>query len=613
MKCQKCGSDFDDNLEFCPNCGAPAAESFSETPPEAEEPVPEAQEPAQEYAVVPEAPRKKNRGVKIAVIVGACVVLLAGGGFFTVKSFFMRDFLQTVYGKENYSKGLEKTTAQSFGSGVAAGLGRISEIGQQVQKSQAASDETTLNLKLEDGVMKALGVVGQQKDTVQNIVGYVNSLKIKTDYGSSGGKAKFGMQFSDKDGSLLTANGFLDGKNHAYFQLPEISKTYFGCQAPQDYTSYLSQYVYDEGKIKQSMGRLTDIAAASLDQGKTSVGSDTQLNVRGISCSGEKVTVSLNASQTGELLGKLASAIGSDDYFYKLYAANQSAFFEKTADSVGLMDLSREQGSLMTRQEFKDSLDKWGSRQKDEIQSTVKEMSFTSYVTPQNQVVGQSMKITRTDGRSISADFLTAKDGGRAFDITLDGSQVVAVVQTVKSQKDGDVTFWVTDPDVKKSLGFHVAYRNFQETTVMGQLVWLGNFTANVNDPDGLIKSSMEEKDLDLDISGTNVTISRSLSGSRLSMVGTVNLKGLLSLQINSTQELKTGGTVEIPSIPSGEVISMDSSADAEQSTTLQKQYEKDTIRFLAQAVQKHKDLASALDSLGLTQEMLQAAQSVMD
>lgn len=79
-KCQKCGTEFDDN--FCPNCGSPAQSANPSQPQNAEsQSVGWNQVSNQpEQPVQPEAPKKKKKGCLIAVCIVAALVLFGAIG-----------------------------------------------------------------------------------------------------------------------------------------------------------------------------------------------------------------------------------------------------------------------------------------------------------------------------------------------------------------------------------------------------------------------------------------------------------------------------------------------------------------------------------------------------
>lgn len=611
MQCPKCNSEMDDNCEVCPYCGAivvgfPTAQLT---------PADQPQGPAH-YSSEPYYGEIKKSHKKAIAIVCACLVLLVGAGYFVIKSFFTRDFLQTIYGKENYAKGLEKQTVQTIGTGTATTFGDISEVAQHEKSDHAYQEDSSINLTLDDTILNSINANAQQSKVYNQILSYINSLKFRTNFNRSGAVSKYDVSVSDNDGSLLSASCFMDEKNEGYLQLPDISKTYFSLNSKMLPSSYMSSYAYDKQKITASMNHLSEVFTKSLDQGTTTIGSESQLKVQNLSCSGEKVTVSLNGSQTSELLGNLVNAVGSDDYFYSLFSANSEGLSKTNLNKSGFMNLSTNQSSSnMTKKEFQDSLNNWYKEQKDSIKKEINKLSFVSYVTAQNQVVGQSVEIASTKHHTVTLNFVTKENGkavSKAANVLSDGKQVFEAVLDAKSEQEGKITLLFTDETSSKAFGFDVSYQNMKKDKFMGNPTLTGNFTITVDDSKGVLKNMItsqtdaNQKQLLLSLLSSSAKVDSSISGTEYKTDVDLNLNGIGRLQVNSTRIQKTVEKAEMPSVPAGSCIRADGSTPTAAEKKLQEDYQRSAVTYVQNAIQKHKDLASIVSMFGISPNMLQ-------
>ena len=76
MFCGKCGSEIQDGLRFCPNCGS------STDGQQMQQPAPQVQQPVQQVQYVQQPPEKKGKGKMVLIVVIALVVIVGVVGAF---------------------------------------------------------------------------------------------------------------------------------------------------------------------------------------------------------------------------------------------------------------------------------------------------------------------------------------------------------------------------------------------------------------------------------------------------------------------------------------------------------------------------------------------------
>ena len=652
MFCWRCGAKNANDALFCEECGAPFdAARVGPQNPQQREIKPEQQSPATpqylpagvdqrtqtltrpSYPMSTQGqptvrPPKKRPVRRTVIIVCICIVVALGGIGLAMKAFFSRDLLQTVYGGEKYAKMSEKTAAKVVGDNTLSYLSGLSKTTAVQKANQAYVQQQKVSMSLDKNFKSYLNNVGYENtSSLDQIINYANSLTFQNTYNYNGGLTQMELALSDGNGKLLSATGYLDNNHNGYYQLPEISNTYFMTKdiaLDLNTGSTLRNFSFDQKQMSESIAKLTQIWDDAIDAGQTSIEKNSELTVEGVSVNAEKVTVVLSGDQLVDLSKKLIEAIRDDKYLYTFLSENeqslvgsgQTTLFSYLSKVYGLPVGSEQTG--LDKNAYKDFLNQLEDSAKN-IPDTVQEISLSLYITPQNTSVGQSCEISlknNDSGKSkVSLNYATDNSGkisSKALSLSVDGDEYFYATQKADSSQSGDIVLAVQDPSSKQGVGLKIAYSDFKKDQFMGMPVYLGKYTVSLQDPHNTVKNYLLDNVYDSDTQGliknltdSSVTVTNSLAGEKLSTSVDLSLSGLGDLKVNQTTEVKSSEKIKLPDVQANQTISIAQDGIGSGEYDKLTQYEKSSLTYLSKLMKSHSDLSDILSQTGLTQDYI--------
>jgi hypothetical protein len=571
-------------------------------------------------------PPKKRHVGRTVIIVCICIVVALGGIGLVMKAFFARDLLQTVYGGEKYAKMSAKTAAKVVGDSTLSYLNGLSKTTAAQKTNQAYVQQQKVNMSLDNNFKSYLNNVGNTDTSVlDKLTNYANSLTLQTTYNYNNKLTQMGFALSDGNGKLLSATGYLDNNHNGYYQLPEISNTYFMTKdiaLDPNTGSTLRNFSFDQKQMSESIAKLTQIWDDAINAGQTSIENDSELTVEGVSVNAEKVTVTLSGDQLANLTENLIGAIRDDEYLYtflneneqSLLGSGQTTLFSYLSEVYNLPVDSSLSG--LDKNAYKDFLNQLEDSAKN-IPDSVQDISFSLYVTPQNTSVGQSCEISLKNNDSgqskVSLNYATDNSGkvsSKALSLSVDGDDYFYATQKADSAQSGDIVLAVQDPSSKQSVGLKIAYSDFKKDQFRGMPVYLGKYTVSLQDPNNTVKNYLLDNVYDSDTQGliknltdSSVTVTNSLAGEKLSTSVDLNLSGLGELKVSQDTTETSSGKITMPDVQTNQAISISQDGMGNNDYDLLTQYEKSSLTYLSKLMKSHSDLSDILSQTGLTQD----------
>lgn len=634
MFCPNCGNEIRDDSKFCDNCGTKLEEeSFPQIGVSAGSDLSAEAPVAAAGAIQVLIPPKKRSGRRMIAMICACIVVLLGAGGIIVKSCYARDFLQLVYGNDKYTKTVGKAANQYFGKGMITVMDDFSAAAAEQKKDHAVEQKTSFHVSLDDKVGQMVGSSVDSKDTVNQITDYINSLSFQSNTNYHGGLTQIGMGISDRSGNLLSAKGFIDKNNDGYYQLPDISKTYFRSDQETAFTTpgtIAGKFNYDEKQFSASLNRLTEICNRAIDESDTSVEKNEELSVQDVTVNAEKVTMTLSGRQLADLSENLIDAMSSDDSMYAFVSQNYNRILESSPGILKIGMSAMGMNSFDSTQMDKLKLDRdnyrefWSSLKSSakNIPDKVKELSFSSYMNPKNEMVGGTCEILLKDDAAgpekICLNYVT-KEGGqspeKALNVTSDGDEYFYVTQESDSKQGGELTLMAKDPKSDQRAGVKVEYSDCKKDKFMGMPVFLGTYTISLEDPQNVMEDGTlggvydpTEKELLQDITHSTISVTNSLDGKKMNTSLAVNLKGLGALKINQNTAEAASEPIAVPDVPDSDSIHFTENGIGVGEDELTSAYGKSLLEYLSKLVRSHSDLSDILSLMNISQDEIDYA-----
>lgn len=629
--CKKCGAELEENNKFCLKCGEPVevlsdsqseilADITAETPEaagtqEASLPIGTdfAESVTQQGAEQPEAElqgmetqqaKKLPKNAKKAGIIAAAVVafLLICG--FTAKTYFVRDLKILFMGQNKYMQTVESGTANLITDQTVQALDSAMQQTSLKGNNTASDLQMTVHTDLDNSFSSQFNKQNGGEEALKKFIDYYNTITIKGSGNVNNQQMQANLSFADKTNTLFTLNMFMDKDGKYIYQLPELSKIYFIMDSTAGKANPViaaEKFKYDSVKLKASLRALAQVYVDAVPSGKMSVEKNQSITVDGVAVSNaQKISVTFNEKQVTDILTKMAETAKKDDYLYTLVSENSTekmdkAEYEKEVDSF----IAQLSGA-----------------------SLPKELTVSAYVMADDTQVARSYEITQAGaaGKSALNLVFTKKENQNqiAADIMKDGKEYGTAKILFSSSTSGTMQFSVKDPEQKSDVGLKIDFSDLKKVKVMNRDTMLGKFTVSISDPNGTINNMITanlgaESTWAKDLSKSTMTIVNTMENDKLNSNIAMDLKGLAKIQVNCVSTAKTSGAITMPSIKEGDAIELSPTKDEEAQAKLQKQYTKDTLTYLSALLDKDKNLADLMQTVGVSKEMISYYQQQME
>ena len=530
-------------------------------------------------------------------------------GFVRRCNFFARDFLQTIYGSDRYTKMVAASVACSAGDQATALLDSLSE-GEKVQeKGYSYENELKFNLSVDKNLQNFLDKSSPNQGFSKQLIGYLNTLTMKDVCNRNNGTTNIGLSLSDADGKLLSGNYYLTNSQRMVLQLPDISSTYFysSDKTPDlQPEAGLSSFSYDKKQFSASVSKLSELCQKAFEEGETSVDKNEEISVEDISQKADKFTITLDGSQLSELCENLASDVRDDDYFYTFLSSN----YKDLVNHYGMLFMHTQSASF-NKNDYRAGLNNIRESARN-LKGAIKEVSFSSYISPKNEVLGQSCEISLKNSgtNKIRIDFVT-KGNSKALSYSADDQEYFYYVNSAKTEQDGEIEL-MAKPSENQRLGLNVTYSGYRQDKFLGVPVLLGKYDISLEDPDGYLKNSLKSSNNSEDIqqiidglSSPSLSIENKLNNGKLISTADLSLPGAAEIRFDSTSQEKPSEKISVPEISETKSINVTNGNSNSDQSELYRNYQKSFLKFLLSAMKSHSDLSRLFQAGGITQDTL--------
>lgn len=241
MFCKKCGSEVNDGAAFCPKCGTALKSTTQKAPEQKSQPIMPMPEPkmgnmAQGTSGVSDDGQKGSikKGLIIAGIAAAAVLILLIANAARINNFVHRTFSSP----EKYYQFVEEKTVKE-----------LSDHAGEWYDSYVLDSLNFYNKSVEGELTVELGKDGQEFVGLLGLAGvdvsWLESMKISADTAVKDDTVAYDISFSLNGSDIISGNMKMDmEKGMAYFQIPELNKTYLGVDMTEaGYGAYDSDFL----------------------------------------------------------------------------------------------------------------------------------------------------------------------------------------------------------------------------------------------------------------------------------------------------------------------------------------------------------------------------------
>lgn len=541
-----------------------------------------------ENEIEPQKPKKKLNPAIIAVI---SVLVLVVGIFAVGKLFFNRDFSQLLEGKTKYAQKMELATAKQSANFIVTSLDKGHTLLQTYTKPKTIESNMQLNFKFEDEFIKNSGLSKEDSATMQQLVNYINSLKVdsKILMNEKGMQSSFVLK--DPSALKLSINtlSYEDGK--MYVQFPELLDKYLdpGNSTVSPYS--LAKTKYDSAKLKASLNKLANIYAGALANAEVTAQNDASVTVDGETVQGQKLTASLTEQQTAELVNALAKAVKEDDYLFTMISDNYNLYSNLFGDT---------KSKTLTKEQFDSEIDKMFFIKDLDINKPA--FSATSYIAQNGVLLAHSYTIKETDDTTNLTYLIAEKK--QAVELMVNEKSALRFSNTMTEKDTGRLQLNAIAEKGTKTAGLNVDYSAAKIVPYLDYEVLTGKYTITLNDPDKEIENTFKGTDIPAwfrDFHKMSLTVDTALNGDELQSAITFAVPKLMTVSA-SEKSNGTMGETTIPAQPeASKVVDLTKSESNEAANELSI----NTIKYLAETMKKDPELTALLANFGITQEQM--------
>lgn len=536
----------------------------------------------------PQEPKKKLNPAIIAVI---SILVLIVGIFAVGKLFFNRDFSQLLEGKAKYAQKVELATAKQSANFIVTGLDKGHTLLQTYTKPKTIETNMQLNLKFEDEFLKDSGLSKDDSATMQQLVSYINSLKVDSKILMNDKGMQSSFVLKDPSALKLTINTLSYENGKTYVQFPELLDKYLdpGSSTVSPYS--LAKTKYDSAKLKASLNKLADIYAGALANAEVTAQNDASITVDGETVQGQKLTASLTEQQTAELVNALAKAVKEDDYLFTMISDNYNLYSDLFGDTIS---------KTYTKEQFDAEIDKMFFIEELEVNKPA--FAATSYIAPNGTLLAHSYSIKESNDTT-NLNYLIA-DKKQAVEVTVNEESAFLLSNTMTEKDAGRLQLNVIAEKGTKTAGLNVDYSAAKIVPYLDYEALTGKYTITLNDPDKEIENTFKGTDIPASFSNfhkMSLTVDTTLNGDELQSAITFAVPKLMT--VNATEKSRgTMGETTIPAQPeASKVVDLTTSESNEAANELTI----NTVKYLAETMKKDPELTALFTHFGITQEQM--------
>ena len=572
MACVKCGNPTESDKTLCEKCSAEAGDLFQ-----------------------PKKGGKKPEKRKTAVIALVSVFIVLIGVVTVSKLFFNRDFMELIQGKTKYAQNIELATAKSSAKQIVSVLDKGTSLFKSDNKQDAIDSTMQFNVKVEDQFLKDMKLPEEASASVQQTIKYLNSLKIsaRTLVDENGTQTSFTV--TDPSALKLTVDSLTYNDGKIYVHIPELMEKYLlvGNQpAPRINPYNLSNLKYDSAKLQTSLEKLADIYVNSLSAAKMKAENHQSITVDGTTVQGQKLTASLTAAQTADMVKAIAKAAKSDNDLYAFVSDNYGLFSAISGEHDSSEKLTKESyGKLIDSLLAKLDLEKEGVT-----------FSAISYLSQNGDLLAHSYESqTKTDkarlnylitDKKYAVEFLVNQKDGFTFTNTKAGDGSGKLQMKIKNEQE------------PKNIGMNVDYSGCKTVAFLGSNTMVGKYAFSLYDPDHEIDKYIQQAGLPEafnKLAQSTLTVETVPDGDKLNSTVRISMPETLSVSVTGKMSGISSDISMQPQPKPSQVLDISKDESGETMNALLM----GGIQFLSKTLEKDPELAAVLSAYGLSKEQL--------